>query len=128
MKHTTFRAAALLALAAIAVTGCGLKKRYRCTATATYAGQPVRGRGSDFDDEATARKYAQDDLCSEYCNDRDPAVDAAVKLKLGRAPKDITERLSAVHNPPVLTVYDACRAACKAAAGPVTMTCEHSGI
>ena len=56
----------------LAATGCGLKKRHRCTATATYAGQSRTGRGDDFDSEDAAKKLAVADLCKEYCMMEDP--------------------------------------------------------
>jgi len=130
----TIREGARAALAALAagalLAGCGLKKRHTCTATASYAGRSVSGRGSDFDDVSKARELARANLCDDYCDNQDPAVDTAVRASLGRPPKDHVERINAVRNPPVKPVFDACLAACRAATArvPIQDKCEVTGV
>jgi hypothetical protein len=128
------RAMALILLGAITsggflAGGCGLKKRYRCSATASYAGKDRVGHGNDFDSEPRARELARADLCAEYCRSEDPDVEAAYQKVKG--PKDTNlERLSAIHNEPVLSALNACKTRCSSAMAAATFeySCEYSGL
>ena len=124
----------LVGLGAVA-SGCGLKKRHRCTATATYEGKPRTGRGDDFDSEEKAKTLAAADICKEYCMMEDPDVEAAYQKARGGAPsadkaEERVKRLSTVSQAPVRPILDACTAKCDAAIGKtsVTQQCEYSGI
>jgi len=127
-------ATALVLLGAIVSTGllaegCGLKRRHRCSATASYAGKSRVGRGDDFDSEARAKELARSDLCAEYCRSEDPDVEAAYQKV--KNPKDTgLERLSAIHNEPVRSVLNACKSRCDGAVASATFayTCEYSGL
>jgi hypothetical protein len=133
IRRTRLTGAAALMAVAVAgavLPGCGLKKRHRCTASASYAGRTISGRGDDLDDVARARSLAQQNLCIDYCDNQDPVVDAAARTTLGRAPQDTVERINTVRNPPVKTIHDACIAACTKATATVQVDykCERTGI
>lgn len=127
-------ALAIILLGAIAgggllTAGCGLKKRNRCTATASYAGKDRVGHGDNFEAEAPAKDAARADLCAEYCRSEDPDVEAAYQ-KVKGAKDTRVERLNAVHNEPVLPVLNACKSRCDAAMAttPIAYRCENSGL
>lgn len=128
------RATALILLGAITsggllAAGCGLKKRHRCSATASYAGKDRVGHGNDFDSEVRAQELARADLCVEYCRSEDPDVEAAYQ-KIKGAKDTNLERLSAIHNEPVLSTLNACKTRCEAATSTASFqySCEYSGL
>jgi hypothetical protein len=124
----------LIAALAVASSGCGLKKRHRCTASATYEGKTRTGRGDDFDSEVKAKELAAKDLCLTYCRVDDPGVEAAyVKARGGPAAtdpiKEQSNRFGAMTSEPVKPVFDACQAKCDTTtATQVSQSCEYSGI
>ena len=130
-KSATLMLLVLAITAGAAAPGCGLKKRYRCTASASYLGKVRTGKGDDFDSEERAKKFARTNVCEEYCLADDPDVDAAYrKARDPSKPDDHVGRLNVIKNPPVKAVYDACTSRCEAAlqSAPFDFKCEHSGI
>lgn len=114
IASTCITVGAVLVIAALD-TGCALKSRHRCSATATYLGKARKGMGFDFEQEAKAREGAVKNLCETYCREEDPDVEAAVIKAAGRPPTSHVERINLVANPPVVAVYTACKARCDAA-------------
>jgi hypothetical protein len=98
----------------LSVTGCGLKKRIECTATATYEGKPRTATGSDFEIESKAKATSAGQICPKYCTRDDATVDAAIakaKVARGNAQQTTEEalRASLVSEPEVRPLHDARR-------------------
>jgi len=110
---------------------CGLKKRHRCTAATSYLGKVRNGKGDDLASEDKAKLLARADVCVEYCTSDDPEVDAAYrKARDPSKPDDHVGRINVVRNPPVATVFDACKARCQGTLENATFeySCEQTGL
>lgn len=118
--------ASILLLGSAVVGCCGCKKRYRCKATATYAGKAWEGSGVHMEVEGEAKKAAFEDLCSRYCSTEDPVVVKAI-AKAMTNPGDEKERHEAMRTESVRNAIHACRGTCSTTATPV-YTCKHSGV
>ena len=135
MRRSAYRSLPMLLLgafvaASFGATGCGLKRRHRCTASAPYAGKTRTGKGDDFDSEEAAKAHAAKDICKEYCTSDDSDVEAAFQKAKGSKSVDRVERLQIVNNEPVLTVLNQCIAKCDAgiATTAIHQECTYSGI
>ena len=129
--HARFVAFVPVALTlALVPGGCGLKRRHRCTATATYEGKARKGLGTDFDSEPKAKAQAVRELCVNYCQMEDPTVGSAYQKERGTQPDDTVTRLNILNREPVLPLFDACKAKCDSAmaATAAEISCEYSGI